>query len=298
MYDRQLKIPSNIRTPAFILDVAALKKNMGLAARVRHEAGITMLLATKSFAMPAAFPFMRDALDGTTASGAFEARLGAEDFGKDVHTYAPAFSDDEFDEVLNFSHTIYFNSPTQLEKFLPRMRAYEKKWGKKICVGVRVNPGYASATVGGDLYNPCAPNSRFGVTRGQLDALPWQDIDTLHVHALCEAQYEGSVGLIRHVAQHFAPYLQRVKAINFGGGHFINHPTYDVAVLMGALKIFKQQFPHLQVVMEPGGGLVVNTGWLATRVLDVHENGQKIMLLDCSPTCHFMDALNGSFRPR
>ena len=173
--------------------------------------------------MPAAFPMMRDVLDGTTASGEYEARMGREEFGKEVHVYAPAYTQAEIESLTGIADHIYFNSPEQIARFLPIVKS---KPG--IEVGIRVNPGYSNATLGGALYDPCAPYSRFGTVKADLDKLPWEDIDIFHVHALCESLHDGSVKLIEHVAREFAPYLKRVKVVNFGGGHFINKPGYDV----------------------------------------------------------------------
>ncbi|MBN8912868.1 MAG: carboxynorspermidine decarboxylase, partial [Rhizobiales bacterium] len=205
-------IPNDIRTPAYVLDVAALKRNLATAARIKREAGVKILLATKAWAMPAAFPLMTDVLDGTTASGEYEARMGREEFGKEVHVYAPAYAPGEVERLTAIADHIYFNSPEQIARGLPLAKAAGRE------VGIRINPGYSNATLGGALYDPCAPNSRFGTTAAEIDQLPWDAIDIFHAHALCESLADGSVGLIEHVAENFAPYLKRVKAVNFGGG--------------------------------------------------------------------------------
>ena len=199
-------LPADIATPAYVVDIARLKRNLATAARIRSEAGCKVLLATKAFALPAVFPIMREVLDGTTASGEYEARLGAETFGREVHVYAPAFSAAEIQRVLRHADHIYFNSAGQLERFGAMVKAVP---GKKI--GIRINPGYSNATLGGPLYDPCAPYSRFGATRDTLDRLPWSDIDILHAHALCESLHAGSIGLIEHLGREFATYIARVK---------------------------------------------------------------------------------------
>jgi len=287
----QPRLPESIATPAYVLDVALLKRNLETAARIKRDAGIKMLLATKSWAMPAVFPLMRDTLDGTTASGLYEARLGREEFGKEVHVYAPAYTSDEVAELTRIADHIYFNTPSQIAHFLPVI----KRAGKH--VGVRINPGFSMATLGGDLYNPCAPGSRFGTPADQLDGLPWEDIHTLHAHALCEATHEGSVGLIEHVGKTFAPYLKRVSTVNFGGGHFVNKPGYDVDKLVAALKAFRAAFPHLEVILEPGAGLVVDTGYLVATVLDTMRNGSDIAILDTSASTHMPDVLEVPYTP-
>jgi len=285
------KIPLDIRTPAYVLDVAALKRNLATAARIKREAGAKILLATKAWAMPAAFPMMRDVLDGTTASGEYEARLGREEFGKEVHVYAPAYTQAEVESLTDIANHIYFNSPEQIARFLPIVR---KKPG--IEVGIRVNPGYSNATLGGALYDPCAPYSRFGTVKSRLDRLPWEDIDIFHVHALCESLHDGSVKLIEHVAHEFAPYLGRVKAVNFGGGHFINKPGYDVGALIAAVKAFRAAF-SVEVILEPGAGLVVDTGYLVASVIGIHRNEKDILILDASASCHMPDVLEVPYRP-
>jgi carboxynorspermidine decarboxylase len=285
-----IKLPADIQTPAYVLDVAALKRNMATAARIKKEAGCKILLATKAFAMPAAFPYMRDTLDGTTASGEYEARMGAEEFGKEVHVYSPAYLPGEVERVAKIAKHVYFNSPDQIRRYLPIV----KKAGAKI--GLRINPGYSQATLGGPLYDPCAPYSRFGATRDMLDDVPWADVSILHAHALCEAKHTGSVGLIEHVARNFAPYIRKVKTVNFGGGHFVNKKGYDVDALIGAIKAFRAEF-NVEVVLEPGAGLVVDTGYLVSSVLDIHRNEKDIAIIDASASTHMPDVLEVPYTP-
>ena len=284
------KLPDTIATPAYVLDVAGLKANIALAARIRREAGCKVLLATKAWAMPAAFSFIRDSLDGTTASGEYEARMGFEEFGKEVHVYAPAYGPGEVERILSYADHIYFNSPGQIARYLPLV----KKAGKK--AGIRLNPGYSNATLGGALYDPCAPGSRFGTTHAELDKLPWRDIHILHTHALCESLHDGSVGLIEHVGKTLGPYIRRVKAVNFGGGHFVNKPGYDVSKLIAAVKAFRAEF-GVEVILEPGAGLVVDTGWLVATVLDLHVNEKPIAILDTSASTHMPDVLEVPYTP-
>lgn len=285
------KLPPDMRTPAYVLDVAALRRNLAKAGRIRREAGAKLLLATKAWAMPAAFPLLREAVDGTTASGEHEARLGREELGKEVHVYAPAYTEREVEALTGLADHIYFNSPEQLARFLPIVRR-----GPGISVGIRVNPGYSNATLGGALYDPCAPYSRFGTLPADLDALPWEEIDVFHVHVLCESPADGSVGLVRHVASRFAPYLRRVKAVNFGGGHFIGKPDYDVAALIEAIRTFRAEF-GAEVILEPGAGLVVDAGYLVASVIGLHRNEKSIAILDASASCHMPDVLEVPYRP-
>ncbi|MFN3868770.1 MAG: carboxynorspermidine decarboxylase [Hyphomicrobiaceae bacterium] len=278
-------------TPAYVLDVAALKRNLATAARIKREAGIRMLLATKAWAMPAVFPLLRDVLDGTTASGLYEARMGREEFGKEVHVYAPAYTAGEIADIVAIADHVYFNTPSQIARFLPAVKAAGRH------AGIRINPGYSFVSLGGDLYNPCAPGSRFGTPADQLGEVPWDDIHTIHAHALCEATHEGSAGLIRHIGANFGPYLERAKAVNFGGGHFVNKPGYDVAQLIAALREFRAAYPHLDVILEPGAGLVVDTGYLVATVLDTMRNGVEIAILDTSASTHMPDVLEVPYTP-
>ena len=284
------KLPEGIATPAYVLDVAALKRNLATATRIKREAGVKILLATKAWAMPAAFPLMRDTLDGTTASGEFEARMGRDEFGKEVHVYAPAYGPDEVERLSRIADHIYFNSPEQIARLMPIAKAAGRQ------VGIRINPGYSNATLGGALYDPCAPGSRFGTAKSDIDQLPWGDIDIFHVHALCESMADGSVGLIEHVAREFAPIIRLVQAVNFGGGHFINKPGYDVAKLIAALKAFRAEF-NVEMVLEPGAGLVVDTGYLVASVIGFHHNDQDIAILDASASTHMPDVLEVPYTP-
>ena len=284
------RLPAELRTPAYVLDVAKLKQNLATAARIKREAGVKILLATKAWAMPAAFPLMRDTLDGTTASGEQEARLGREEFGKEVHVYAPAYGPGEVERLVGIADHIYFNSPGQIARHLATVQAAGRK------VGIRINPGYSNATLGGVLYDPCAPGSRFGTTVAEIDKLPWDSIDILHTHALCESLDDGSAGLIEHVGRTLGDYVRKVKAVNFGGGHFINKPGYDVDRLIAALKAFRAEF-GVEVILEPGAGLVVDTGWLVATVLDIHHNEKDIAILDTSASTHMPDVLEVPYRP-
>ncbi|MEM9179339.1 MAG: carboxynorspermidine decarboxylase [Pseudomonadota bacterium] len=279
-----------IPTPCFVLDLARLRRNLETASHIRQAAGCKILLATKAFALPAVFPIMRDYLDGTTASGEYEAATGADAFGKDVHVYSPAYAPGEVERLGKIAGHIYFNSAAQLSRYAAMAKAAGAE------VGLRVNPGYSNATLGGDLYDPCAPMSRFGEVDRALDQVNWDAVDIFHVHALCESLADGSVGLIEHVADRYAPYLEQVSAVNFGGGHFINKSGYDVDALIAALQAFRDRF-GLEVILEPGSGLVVDTGELHASVIDVHWNDGNIALLDASASTHMPDVLEVPYRP-
>ncbi len=282
---------SDVQTPVFILDIGRLQKNLAVAARIRQETSAKILLATKAFAMPAAFPYMRPHLDGTTASGVHEARLGATEFGRDVHVYSPAYTDSSLQQLAGIATDIYFNSAEQLARFGPAAR------GMAARIGLRINPGYSNATLGGALYDPCAPYSRFGEVATRLGEVDWGEVDTLHVHALCESLHDGSLGLIEHVTEHFADQIRQVSAVNFGGGHFINAEGYDVNAVIKAIGAFREEF-GVDVILEPGAGLVVGTGELHARVIGLHENDKPIAILDVSASTHMPDVLEAPYRPQ
>jgi len=281
-----------IATPAYVVDMALLRRNMAVAGHIREAAGCRILLATKSFALSAVFPLMRGSLDGTTASGVHEARLGREEFGREVHVFSPAYTPGSLSEVLAYSDHIYFNSADQVLRLVPAVRAAGP--GRK--VGVRINPGYSRVTLGGSLYDPCSSRSRFGVLPTDLEKLPWEEIDILHVHALCESLHDGSVGLIDHVAREFAPFIRKVGAVNFGGGHFIGKASYDVEALVRAIRDFRAAF-GVEVILEPGSGLVVDAGYLVATVLDVVHNETDIAICDASAACHMPDVLEVPYTP-
>jgi carboxynorspermidine decarboxylase len=289
MKNAQLPL-SIMHTPAYVADVAAVRKNLERAQEIRTRAGCKILLATKAFAFPALFPMMREYLDGTTASGLYEAKLGADHFGKEIHVYAPAYTDDELKGLLDIAEHIYFNSPSQLARYLPMLEGRNKK------IGIRVNPEYSHASVGGALYDPCAPCSRFGTKADQLDDLPWDSIHTLHAHVLCESRTaEGTVGLINALDKKFSKYISRVKAVNLGGGHFFNDAGFDIEPMIEAIKNFRAKY-NVEVILEPGGTLVYNAGYLVTTVIDIHKNDDALIAItDSSASCHMPDVIETNF---
>lgn len=283
-------IPAGVDTPAYVIDLARLRRNLETADRLRTQAPCKVLLATKAFALPAAFPMMRPYLDGTTASGVHEARLGHETFGKEVHVYCPAFTTSELSALANTAGHVYFNSHRQLVQHRSQALAQGQR------IGLRINPGYSNATLGGALYDPCAPNSRFGEPADGLAEVDWRDVHTLHAHALCESGHEGSAGLIGRIARHFGELVRKVKAVNFGGGHFLNKSGYDLDALIRAVREFRREF-DVEVYFEPGAGLVVDAGYLVSTVIDIHRNGSELAIMDASASCHMPDVLEVPYRP-
>lgn len=278
----------NINTPTYIADIAALERNLILLRKLKHETGVKVLLATKAFSMFSVFGIMKDALDGTTASGLYEARLGHTHFGKEIHTYSPAFTEQEIQELNQYSDHIYFNSINQLKKFAPLCK------GKQI--GLRINP-QISQVKNSELYDPSAPHSRFGVLKGELTDEVLDQIDILHVHNLCENMAEDSSRLIDHVMEEFDFALKKVKQVNLGGGHYFTHPDYDIDEFVLAIRRMKTRYKLKKIIIEPGAALVYNAGYLAATVLDVIERETPIAILDTSASAHMPDVLEVPYTP-
>ncbi len=284
-------LPS-IKTPAYVADIAAIRGNLEKAKRIKEEAGVEILLATKAFSMFSVFPIMAEYLDGTTASGLYEARLGATHFGKNVHTYSPAYTEENLRETLKYSSHIYFNSVPQLEKFAPLVRAERKD----AVIGLRVNPRL-SLVKNSVLYDPSAPCSRFGVQKDELTPEVLKQVDLLHFHNLCENLSEDSVKLINHISSEFGSALDQVAQVNLGGGHFYSHPDYDIDALIAALKKLKATH-DVNITLEPGAAHVLNGGYLVSTVLDVIEQGKhKIAIMDASASTHMPDVLEVPYTP-
>ncbi|TAE82523.1 MAG: carboxynorspermidine decarboxylase [Alphaproteobacteria bacterium] len=273
-------------TPAYVADVAAIKHNLSVAARIKQETGCTMLLATKAFAMPALFPMMAEVLDGTTASGLYEARLGHEHFGGEVHAYSPAFTAKDMDALAKICDHISFNSVAQLEAF----------GGRFAHAGLRVNPRLSLVRTN-SIYDPSAANSRFGVEYDALTPEVLKRISYLHVHNLCENHSDASVALIEHMMRTLPHALDAVDYVNIGGGHYFTHPDYDIGALCHAVRHL-QQTHGVRVIIESGAAHVYDAGYLVARVVDVVQRSDvAIAVLDVSATCHMPDVLEVPYRP-
>lgn len=267
-------------TPCYILDEAMLRQNGEILSGVAQRTGCRILLAQKAFSNYDLYPVLSPYLDGTEASGLYEARLGAEEMpGKEVHVFCAAYRGEEFDELLRYVDHIVFNSPRQLERFGPLAR----KAGKS--VGLRINPE-CSTQEGHAIYDPCAPGSRLGVTRAQWDAGMSSELigllEGLHFHTLCEQDSDALEITLNAVAERFGSILPRMKWLNFGGGHHITRPGYDIPRLERCIRQAQEQW-GVQVYLEPGEACALNAGYLAARVLDVLQNGgTQIVVLDTS----------------
>ncbi|MCX8039309.1 MAG: carboxynorspermidine decarboxylase [Planctomycetota bacterium] len=278
-------------SPCFVVDLRLLERNARLLDRVRRAAGCRILAALKGFAMWPVFPVLRPWLDGCAASGPYEARLAREEFGKEVHTYAPAFSDRDLAESLAVSDHLIFNSPSQLARHLPAVRAYPERRE----VGIRINPEYAEIEVA--LYNPCVPGSRLGTIRAEFgDELP-PGVDGLHFHVMCEQGADVFARVLAAVERRFGDWLPRVRWLNCGGGHHITRADYDVEALIASIRALRARYPQLTVYLEPGEAIALGTGVLVASVLDVLRNGMAIAVLDVSATAHMPDVLEMPYRP-
>jgi carboxynorspermidine decarboxylase len=282
-------------TPCYILDESALRRNGEILAKVAERTGCRILLAQKAFSNYDLYPVLEPYLAGTEASGLYEARLGAEKMpGKEVHVFCGAYREQEFPEILRYADHIVFNSPRQLEKFGPAAKAAGKS------VGLRINPE-CSTQEGHDIYDPCAPGSRLGTTRSQWDKKMTPRLigllDGLHFHTLCEQDSDALETTLLAVEEKFGDYLPQMKWLNFGGGHHITRPDYDIERLERCI-LRVQETWKLQVYLEPGEACALNAGYFAAQVLDVLENGDtNLAILDASAACHMPDVIEMPYRP-
>ena len=286
---------AGLPTPCYVLDEAALRRNGEILRDLAARTGCRVLLAQKAFSNFNLYPILAPYLAGTEASGLFEARLGAEEMpGKEVHVFCAAYREDEFARLLQYADHIVFNSPRQLAKFGPAAR----RAGKSL--GLRVNPE-CSTQGAHEIYDPCAPGSRLGTTRAQWDAQmtpELQDLlDGLHFHTLCEQDSDALEQTLEAVAARFGDVLPRMRWLNFGGGHHITRPGYDMERLVRCIRRAQAEW-GVTVYLEPGEACALNAGYLACRVLDVLQNGEvRIAVLDASAACHMPDVLEMPYRP-
>ena len=277
------KLPS----PSFVCEEKLLENNLKLLKRIQDEADVSILLALKGFALWSTFDLCKKYLKGCCASGLHEAILAKEEFGGEVHTYSAAFKDEEIDEIISLSNHLVFNSFNQLKR-------YKDKAFGKTSLGIRLNPEYSSVEV--DLYNPCAPFSRMGTTKANFDESQLEFLDGFHFHALCEQNVDALEGALAAFEKNFSQYFDKLKWINFGGGHHITRADYDVEGLIKLLKDFKSRYPHLKVYLEPGEAVGWQTGYLVGTVLDIINNGMDLVILDTSAEAHMPDTLAMPYR--
>ena len=283
-----------IPTPAYVLDEEKLKKNLEILKSVSQRAGCKILLAQKAFSMFCEYPLIGQYLAGTTASGLYEARLGYEEMGRENHIFSPAYRESEIDEIAEICGHIIFNSFSQLRK-------YKEKCRGKASIGLRINPE-CSTQEGHAIYDPCAPGSRLGIPfetfQREITAEPklLEGVEGLHFHTLCEQNADALKKTLEAVEVKFAPYLSQMKWLNMGGGHHITREDYDVECLIRCVRHMKETY-GLEIYLEPGEAIALNAGYLVTEVMDVVENGIKILILDASAACHMPDVLEMPYRP-
>ncbi|MDR1668035.1 MAG: carboxynorspermidine decarboxylase [Bacteroidales bacterium] len=284
---------SQIPSPCYVADEDLLESNLKVIREISRRAGIDIIPALKGFAMWGLFPRMQSYVNGMAASSPDEARLAYEEMHVRAHTYSPAYTDSGFDEILRYSNRITFNSLTQYHRFREKTARYHPA----VSMGLRVNPELSQ--VGTDLYNPCAPGSRLGLTRHLLgDTLP-DGVEGLHVHALCESPAEDTLRLMQTVEEKFGHFFPNLRWINFGGGHLMTRKGYDTELLIAAMRTFRAKYPHLHVILEPGAAFVWETGILRATVEDVVScNGIRTAILDVSFTAHMPDCLEMPYKPR
>ena len=275
-------------TPIYIIEETKLRRNLQLIADVAAKADIEVILAFKAFALWKTFPIFREYISSTTASSLSEARLAYEEFGAPAHTYSPAYTDEEFDQIARCSSHLTFNSLSQYERFHQRAHG--------VSLGLRINPEYSEVET--LLYNPCAPGTRFGLT---VDRLPEQlpsDISGFHCHCHCESGADVFQRSLAHIEEKFSKWFPQLKWINFGGGHLMTRKDYDVELLVSLMQGFHQRYPWLKVILEPGSAFAWQTGPLVSHVVDiVEDHGIKTAILDVSFTCHMPDCLEMPYYP-
>lgn len=278
-----------IPSPCYVVEESLLRRNLALIRSVAQRADVDIILAFKAFALWKSFPIFREYISHTTASSLFEARLAKEEFGSKAHTYSPAYTEEEFEEILDYSNHITFNSLSQYERFALKVQG-------RASVGLRVNPEYSEIET--ELYNPCAPGSRFGILAQDLPAHLPGDIEGFHIHCHCESGSDVFARTLIHIEEKFSKWFPQIKWINFGGGHLMTRKDYDVELLIKTLQDFHARYPHLKVILEPGSAFAWQTGPLVTKVVDIVENaGVKTAIINASFTCHMPDCLEMPYQP-
>jgi len=282
---------SNLPTPCYIVDERLLIKNLEILHSVQERTGCSILLAQKGFSMYSVYPLVGKYLKGVTSSSLFEARLGYEEMGKEVHAYAPAYIDEEFDELLRYSDHIVFNSFDQWNKYKAKVKNVKSK---KIECGIRINPEYSEIET--HIYDPCYNFSRLGVTLSNFRPEELEGIDGLHFHTMCEQNSDTLERTIKVVDEKFGKFIKNMKWLNLGGGHHITRPDYDIETLVRSITFLQDKY-GVKIYLEPGEAVALNTGFLVAKVLDIVDNGMKIAILDSSAACHMPDVLEMPYRP-
>jgi len=286
-FDSQ-RVPS----PCFVVDVAAVEENLKLLNRVQRESGAKVLAALKAFSCWRLGDLTARYLSGTCASGLHEARLGREYYGGEVHTYSAAFRESDLKEILEISDHVVFNSFSQWRRFRDLALAAQQR-RPELRFGLRINPEHSEGEV--PLYDPCAPGSRMGVPASRFEPELLKGISGLHFHTLCEQDLPPLARTVKAVEEKFGPWLEQMEWVNFGGGHHITQPGYQVDALIELIKNFSHRH-DVQVYLEPGEAVAIHTGVLVAEVLDITWNQLDQAILDTSATCHMPDTLEMPYR--
>ena len=280
---------SQIQSPCYVIEESLLRHNLERIQTVMNTAGIEVLVAFKAFANWGVFPIFKEYGFGASASSPNEARLAFEELGVKAHTYSPAFEERSIPDVLRYSTHISFNSIQQLERYSDMASRHG------VSIGLRVNPEFSDTVY--DMYNPCKPGSRFGVTADRLGHRLPENVEGLHFHALFEADSFALERLLSAFLEKFGRFLPELKWVNMGGGHLITRENYDIDHLVRLLIDFKERY-HVRVILEPGSAFTYRTGYLVSSVVDVVEqNGVMTAILDVSFTCHMPDCLEMPYKP-
>lgn len=281
-----------INRPMYIIEEARLRNNLRIISNVAKRADVEIILAFKAYALWKTFPIFREYISSTTASSLSEARLAFDKFGSKAHTFSPAYTDYEIEEIAACSSHLTFNSLTQYE----RLHETARKQNPEISFGLRINPEYSEIET--DIYNPCAPGTRFGVSADKLPKQLPEDMDGFHCHCHCENGSDVFVRTLAHIEEKFAGWFKQIKWINFGGGHLMTRKDYDIELLVNTLREFHNRYPWLKVIMEPGSAFGWQTGPLVAQVVDVVEDkGIKTAILNVSFSCHMPDCLEMPYHP-
>ena len=281
-------------TPCFVVDEAPLKHNLGILASVKQRTGCRILLALKCFAMFRVFPLLSKTLDGICASSPHEARLGREEFGREVHTFAAAYSENDIKTLCHTTDHLVFNSFAQLERFTPLVAQLTQKNGRPVGLGIRINPEHSEGAV--PIYDPCAPGSRLGIRKKEFPDVFPKEIRGLHWHNLCEQDADCLERTVKAVENRFGDVIPKVDYVNFGGGHHITRPGYDMDLLVKIIREFKAKWGK-EVILEPGEAVALNAGFLVTTVLDIIKADMDIAIMDASVPAHMPDVLEMPYRP-
>jgi len=284
------EILESLPSPCWLLEEHLLERNLQILSYIKEQTGIKILLALKGYSLWSSFELVGRYLDGCCASGLHEAILADSEFGKELHTYSPAFKDSDIEQIASISHHMVFNSPSQIDRFAK----IAKSINPSLSIGLRVNPEYSSSPV--ELYNPCGVYSRLGTKAEDTNSSIVELIDGLHFHALCEQDATALGSVLTAFEEKFGHLLDTLKWVNFGGGHHITKSGYDIEMLISIIQKFQERYPHLNIYLEPGEAVGWETGVLVATVLDIVHNGIDIAILDTSAEAHMPDTLIMPYR--